>query len=764
MKKKKWIVFFLYLFLVIGIFLIVSGKKRSYSEAIKGKPNYKIENFNPDSARDWDKMSFLAECSEDRKLALLYRLKALCLEDSENRRRHISQLLGEDWPMLLHFFWKRGDWPTAAFNHSGDKLLVGKRLYDTLTGNQIGEINDDIEVAAADFSPDNRFLLTGNMGSGYSARLWTADTLEPIGKIPGHYPRILAVSFSHEGKRFYTCNREQLRFWSTDDQKELRSPVQFKTRIDFAVFNPDGGMLFVFSSKEGKGVLFRTDTGETYGKPIDIDGEVKSAAFTENGKFLWVSTMYYIKQFEITNGLKQNLDITCYNEAITVDPTGRLIAFYDIKDRTAKIWDWEKNRNFTGFDWDSISETILLRLFSLDGVKLLKSRIYKKGVIEDFPEIMRLTLFSPGGDKLVLSKGDGEARMFQVCKPTSSSIRLEHPNIQKVWFKTASREIITFGAKRFRIWQADNGNAFLKVEIPINLEGVEIKTISADGQWILLSPGCIHSDVAYIWNMSLMQPQGGLFPEKIESATFRQKDNTLITGGEEGILRFRDAATGKEIKKMVALGKEISLISISPNSEDILVNTDLDGIKIIDYSTGKLKGALPDNIRYVKEFVFDPSGGKVLLVYSSSNEDSTKLSLWNMNTMKLMAQSSPPSNPINRYTIDHAFFTPDGSEVIIVTSGKYMHRYKVSNRQFQPVATRFIGGQWFPVGYWFLDKEGNTLQYAIRESNACIRLKTLQWNTYNEKPIQGKPKELLNQWQKRLRIRILMDCTIEYDY
>jgi hypothetical protein len=77
-----------------------------------------------------------------------------------------------------------------------------------------------------------------------------------------------------------------------------------------------------------------------------------------------------------------------------------------------------------------------------------------------------------------------------------------------------------------------------------------------------------------------------------------------------------------------------------------------------------------------------------------------------------------------------------------VTEGGLIHR-----------ASRRVPGPWRAGGFHFDSSDGSRLRIAWLPTGDSIKIDTLRFDAPDAPPIAGDPKELLNDWMKRLALK-----------
>ncbi|WP_254508369.1 WD40 repeat domain-containing serine/threonine protein kinase [Anatilimnocola floriformis] len=189
----------------------------------------------------------------------------------------------------------------AVYSPDGQTILTGcedgnARLYDVATRELITTIPHRGPVKAAAFSPDGTKFLTGTWDDR-TARLFDAETLEPIGPPLAHQEHVLAVAFSPDSKTMATGAWDgTARLWDVATGRPISPPLVHQYAIRDVAFSPDGSRLWTggFDRMVKAWELTPPTTGEVNhivtwlqvltGLELDADGvfrELNSATWTK---------------------------------------------------------------------------------------------------------------------------------------------------------------------------------------------------------------------------------------------------------------------------------------------------------------------------------------------------------------------------------------------------------------------------------------------------------------------------------------------------
>jgi AAA-like domain/WD domain, G-beta repeat len=195
-------------------------------------------------ARFYERYALHIEQSQLRDKALLWRLKALASQPTDDRARAVNDLIGLDYTQLALTFRHHRGVTVVAFSPDRKIVLTGSadntaRLWQVETGQPFGPpLQHQDVIRAVAFSPDGKIVLTGSDDN--TARLWQAETGQPFGPPLQHQDVIRAVAFSPDGKTILTGSDDNtVRLWQAETGQPLGPPLQYQDTIMTVSFSPD---------------------------------------------------------------------------------------------------------------------------------------------------------------------------------------------------------------------------------------------------------------------------------------------------------------------------------------------------------------------------------------------------------------------------------------------------------------------------------------------------------------------------------------------
>ncbi|MCP4155771.1 MAG: WD40 repeat domain-containing protein [bacterium] len=724
--KKFLIVLFVAACVSIGVIYFFLFKEDVEYYKVNLPESFKFNDFNPNTAADWDRLSDKAMLARSRGMAMLTRLKALCLDDNEERRQCLAHLINEDWSLWEKTFYGNNVPLAVLYNQKGDRVLIGNRLYNPANPTkELMKLNEK-EIGTADFSRDDRLLLTGNLSAIKKVCLWDGKTGKPIGKPVELNSKVRALAFNHDGSRFFTCSEKKLRFWTTSNREEYRKPVGFDFPIKTAVFNEDGSLLFVCSSFLDKGYFIDTKTGTRFGKPIEKSVDY-AAAFSKDSRFLYFIGSGALNRFEIVGGRLEDVGSLFDPHFFELDSPNRRLAIYD------------------GYN--------LLKLFDLESDRLVGWFNFSDGYGIPPGSVLR---FSPDGNHLLIGRR-GAAAYFRMEENILEGEIIEHPGyVSHIGAYNKGDVILAHTEGMIYLWNANDGT-LLDTKATNNIDG-KIMAVSPDGSVVFFATNnCDTPNKCQFWNIQTGEPIGKPFflNDSIRYVVFRSRDNTVITYSYKEVIRFLSVNTGKEVKKPIHLKGARSFL-LSPTQEDVVVITaskhemETDALRVVRNEPGERIFAT-SCVAY--NCNFDPTGRMFI---AETGDADNRFLLWDLKTGKKINVSNKSSYLFKSSFYRDVFFTPDGKGVILVGMSNWIHRFDISSGEFKPVASRLIPGNWNRL-IKFTDETGDSLKALLKLSGESYRIVTIRFDKYDAPPLHGKPEQLLRDWEARFASRVFDD-------
>jgi WD40 repeat protein len=672
-------------------------------------------------AEYWDRRALRAEAEEKRDEAVLYRLQALKVKDTERRRREVSRCTKNDYENLIATYRHNKGVLDFAFSPDGRTLITGSRdgtarMWRSDTGEPVGKtMKQANNIHAVAFSPDGRTVLTGSSGI---VRLWRADTGEPVEKPLIHDKPVYDVSFSPDGRTVLTGSYDgTARLWRADTGEPVGNIMKHKGSVDAVAFSPDGRTVLT-GSYDKTAQLWRVDTGKPVGKPMIHNRIVRDVAFSSDGRIVLTGS---------------DDDTARFWRADTGESVGKII---------------RPGSSVYAVAFSPDGRTVLTGGF--DGTALLwrvdTGELVGKPMTHD--DRILAVAFSPDGRTVLTGSGDGTARLWRldIGEPEGKIIKHEG-GVYVVSFSPDGSIVLTGGFDgKARLWQTNTGQPVGKYII----HGARVYAVafSPDGHTLLTENG----DTARLWQADTGEPVGKPMKhgDDIITVSFSPDGRTVLTGGFDGTTRFWRADTGEPLGKIIKNGWGVVVLAFSPDGSTVFTGVAFTG-RLWRTDTGDPVGKVMVHTDKIRAVAFSPDGRTVI-----TGSYGRKAWLWRADT------GDPLGKPIrHRIDFSNIAFSPDGLTVITMNSN-WIHQSVLSGEKLHPKASRLLPGPCIGPyaflktfeSYRFMDDKGDKMQVAVRVTEDTIKIVTLHLDIPNAPPIEGDPDQLLEEWQKKLSLKL----------
>lgn len=373
----------------------------------------------------------------------------------------------------------------------------------------------------AEFSPDGLRVLTAS--ADRSARVWSAQTGEPIGTPAMHSNEVRYATFDPPGGRFATASADMTaRIWDAHTGLPLTPAMPHTAVVTWAAFSTDGRTLAT-ACYDGSVRLWDTATGVLLQALPGHTGEVNQVSFNISGdRLASVSDDKQGRLWDMANA-KQVALLEHGDQAncLAFSPHGNLLVT-GCKEGIARLWEGQSGAG-------------PVRTFNL-GLPIYH------------------VSFSQDGKRLLIAGGDretrGEARVWDVTTGEPASPALVHAiQVRYAAMTPDARWVATRSTdESIQVWDVATGrharpslpHSLLVRSVQFSPDGERLLSACRDGAWRVWN---LHT-----YDIRSLTPSDGTW----RFASINPIDDTMIAGGRlqgAGIYRLSD---GKRLKRFTS--------------------------------------------------------------------------------------------------------------------------------------------------------------------------------------------------------------------
>jgi WD40 repeat protein len=226
------------------------------------------------------------------------------------------------------------------------------RVWDARTGREAFRLAAAQPIAAVAFSPDGRYLVTGNVNNG-AVQVWDAGTGREVGTLDTHSREVFGVVFSRDGEHLALASRDGIvKLWDAkrlddrpiDGKKAARLTLRARVAgpgVNVA-FSPDGRRLAT-GAEENTVKIRDVQNGDDLQTLRGHNGEVYTVAFSPDNDGRWVASAgedSAVKVWDSRTGklVRSFRGHTSVVTSVAFSPDGRQLVSGS-RDHTVKVWD-----------------------------------------------------------------------------------------------------------------------------------------------------------------------------------------------------------------------------------------------------------------------------------------------------------------------------------------------------------------------------------------------------------------------------------------
>jgi len=372
-------------------------------------------------------------------------------------------------------------------------------------------------VTSAKFSRDGRWVVSS--AADNTARVWDANTGEPVtGPLP-HKAEVNTAEFSPDGQLVVTASKDNTaRVWDARTGRPVTDPIPHPAGVELARFSPDGQM-FVTLCDDRAARLWDAHSGRSILKPLRHgDGPpvwrfFREADFSPDGALLATAAnegglvrLWSCRTGEVASQLRQG---TAQVMGVRFSPDGQRLAtaFYT---NTALVWDLASNPP------QAVS-------------------LSHQAIVENIE-------FSPEGRRLVTASRDGSTRVWDVMSGEPIGLPLKHSDqVAYAMFSPEGLRVVTASRDQtIRVWDAETGEPLTE---PMRAEhGAYYAQFHPDGQRVL---SVSNGRAVLIWSVSGSVSLAVHEPFKPTCVEFSGDSAKVVVGSTHGTAQILEPLTGR---------------------------------------------------------------------------------------------------------------------------------------------------------------------------------------------------------------------------
>jgi WD40 repeat protein/tetratricopeptide (TPR) repeat protein len=535
-------------------------------------------------------------------------------------------------------------------------------------------------VLHAEFSPDDRFVLTTALGW---ARVWDAATGAPVTPAMTHGAPLNRACFSPDGRHVLTAFAKDdgtsvVRLWDAASGKPVTPPSAFAGSVNYVEFNPKGDRLVTASDTSkrgqpgGEALVWDAETLRPVTPPLRHGDQVYNACFSPDGRrVLTASADGTARQWDAATGeligppLRPEPRGLPLNHAAYSRDGSRVVT---CKAKHAQVWNAATGEPI-GHPLRH-SSLVAQASFNPDGTCVVTASWDETAQVWFLQTGERLSLpmrhrdfvtsavFSPDGKNVLTVGLDNTARIWNASTGKHTSAPLKHNGkVKHAAFSHDGKRVLTASAdETVRIWDVDPARKRTTPTLEAPGYWLQAIGITTDGRRVL----CKNARIGPEFPAVFAAQTGATFPANLPwaalalSTRWERPEQELYTTA-----RVWDLTTGKPLTPLLEHAVPVEHGLFSPDGRRALTISLPTGGKVTlrlwDAETGRSLTPPLEHPGFVSEAKFSPDGRLLVTAGGGAPPAKGEARVWDVETGR---QVIPPV--VCQKPVLAASFSPDG--------------------------------------------------------------------------------------------------------
>jgi WD40 repeat protein/serine/threonine protein kinase/DNA-binding XRE family transcriptional regulator len=539
-----------------------------------------------------------------------------------------------------------GLWPNIngwdPWSPRGDRFLTYTvnglvKIFDAYTGETLqtlsdyeGIVHEDLgfSISQALWSPGGDLLAISSIGDD-SVIVYQADTGEALYKLPGGFEtKVVAIgSWSPNGEQFVTRGVGGAKVYEAATGRQLLDLSVPQVNVFQALWSPDGSRILlkesgdsatVWDAESGQQLIHITDMVFALWADWSPSSEFVAIGAADGFMHVWdvVSGQEFAK-LSGTMGHPNYIEFAPDGESILVAGDDNTVNLLDLTEAALSIpvptcgwfsnvaWSPDGEQVAIGSNcppdeqlmvWDANSGEQILTLRSEAGmVYMMAWSPSGDRIAATYDDLQGAMIWDAvSGEKLWILQGHSGEYMSDIdWSPDGSQLATAGADGEVIlWDATTGNELLTF-----------SGHQHAVLSVAWSPDGSRIVSTSNDGE-------------AMIWEATTGEVLLELFPEDfktpVSDAKWAQDGKRVILLSADGYVRIFDAESGVQLSQFYTpIGSDISIISLSPTEEHLIIGGYDGAAKAYNIATGT--EMISYDVGGVVFPAYSPDGRRVLI-------------------------------------------------------------------------------------------------------------------------------------------------------